>query len=132
MAEQELECARLILLGVRADGDERGAPDRQVRADPQLGGLDGIAVDECAVGTAEVAQEEQAVEASTQYRDLAMTRYQTGVDTYLNVLTAQNTLLGNQQTIATLRTNQMVTSVQLIAALGGGWSTRTPGPSGAF
>jgi outer membrane protein TolC len=60
-----------------------------------------------------------------------MTRYQTGVDTYLNVLTAQNTLLGNQQTIATLRTNQMVTSVQLIAALGGGWSAK-PGPSGAF
>jgi NodT family efflux transporter outer membrane factor (OMF) lipoprotein len=79
----------------------------------------------------QVAQQQQAVDASTQYRDLAMTRYQTGVDTYLNVLTAQNTLLGNQQTIATLRTNQMVTSVQLIAALGGGWSAK-PGPSGAF
>ncbi len=73
--------------------------------------------------------QQQAAEASARYRDLAQTRYETGVDTYLNVLTAQNTLLSNQQTLVTLRTNQMVTSVQLIAALGGGWdASQLPTP----
>ncbi len=71
----------------------------------------------------QLSLQEQAADASARYRDLAQTRYETGVDTYLNVLTAQNTLLNNQQTLVTLRTNQMVTSVQLIAALGGGWDT---------
>lgn len=69
----------------------------------------------------ELTQQQQAADASARYLDLAQTRYETGVDTYLNVLTAQNTLLTHQQTVVTLRTTQMVTSVQLIAALGGGW-----------
>lgn len=68
--------------------------------------------------------EEQAlaVESSKQYLDIAIARYQTGVDTYLNVLTAQNTLLSNQLSQITLRTNQMTSSAQLVAALGGGWN----------
>jgi outer membrane protein TolC len=69
----------------------------------------------------ELAQQQHAADASARYLDLAQTRYETGVDTYLNVLTAQNTLLTHQQTVVTLQTTQMVTSVQLIAALGGGW-----------
>ena len=70
-------------------------------------------------------REEQvlAVQAAQRYLDLAVARYQTGVDTYLNVLTAQNTLLSNQLSQITLRTNQMTSSAQLIAALGGGWNT---------
>jgi outer membrane protein TolC len=39
----------------------------------------------------------------------------------LNVLVAQTTLLSNQQTLASLRTQAMTASVQLIQALGGGW-----------
>jgi len=50
-----------------------------------------------------------------------MARYQTGVDQYLNVLVAQNTLLSDQQQLANLRTQVMTSSVQLIEALGGGW-----------
>ncbi|MGC1088717.1 MAG: hypothetical protein WA894_09790, partial [Candidatus Acidiferrum sp.] len=45
----------------------------------------------------------------------------TGVDTYLNVLVAQTTLLADQQALASLRTQVMTSSVQLIEALGGGW-----------
>lgn len=66
-------------------------------------------------------QEQSAVNAAQTYHDIAVTRYQTGVDTYLNVLTAQNALLSDQLTQVTLRTNRMTASVQLIAALGGGW-----------
>jgi outer membrane protein TolC len=39
----------------------------------------------------------------------------------LNVFTAQAILLANQQTVITLRVQQMTSSVQLIESLGGGW-----------
>jgi outer membrane protein TolC len=52
---------------------------------------------------------------------LAQARYETGVDQYLNVLVAQNTLLNDRQQLANLRTQVMTQSVQLIEALGGGW-----------
>jgi NodT family efflux transporter outer membrane factor (OMF) lipoprotein len=69
-------------------------------------------------------QEREAVGFAVQYRDIALARYQTGVDTYLNVLTAQNTLLSNQITQANVHISQMTSSVQLIAALGGGWDSK--------
>jgi len=46
-----------------------------------------------------------------------------GIDSYLNVITAQTTLLGNQRTAVNLRSQQMTATVQLIKALGGGWSS---------
>jgi outer membrane protein TolC len=52
---------------------------------------------------------------------MAMQRYQAGIDPYLNVITAQTTLLTNQQSAVNLRRDQMTASVQLIEALGGGW-----------
>jgi outer membrane protein TolC len=48
-------------------------------------------------------------------------RYDTGIDPYIDVVTAQTTLLGNQQSLAVLQVDEMTASVQLIAALGGGW-----------
>jgi hypothetical protein len=52
---------------------------------------------------------------------LATDRYKLGIDPYLNVITAQTALLGNQQAAVNVRTLQMTASVQLIEALGGGW-----------
>jgi hypothetical protein len=43
----------------------------------------------------------------------------------LNVITAQTTLFSNQQTAVTLRIQQIVASVQLIEAAGGGWDSST-------
>ena len=37
------------------------------------------------------------------------------------MLTAQNTLLGDQQTLVNLQTQRMTSEIQLIIALGGGW-----------
>jgi outer membrane protein, multidrug efflux system len=48
-------------------------------------------------------------------------RYKFGVDSYLNVITAQSTLLSNQRTAMNIRTQQMTASVLLIKTLGGGW-----------
>jgi NodT family efflux transporter outer membrane factor (OMF) lipoprotein len=78
----------------------------------------------------EIQQEQQAVASAQQFVDLELARYQTGIDPYVNVLTAQNTLLGDQQTLTNLRTQAMTSSVQLITALGGGWdSSQLPTPA---
>jgi NodT family efflux transporter outer membrane factor (OMF) lipoprotein len=72
----------------------------------------------------EQRQEQQhSIAAAQRYYDLSLIRYKTGVDTYLNVFTAQTSLLSNQQTAITLQVEQMTSSVQLIEALGGGWDT---------
>lgn len=84
-------------------------------------------VEDYLVASRRLAEQEQrqqaAITASKRYQQLALTRYKTGVDTYLNVLTAQNSVFSSQQTQVTLQTNRMTTAVQLIAALGGGWSS---------
>jgi len=78
----------------------------------------------------QIQQQVQAEQSGERYLELAKARYFTGVDTYLNVLVAQNTLLTDQQTLASLRTEAMTASVQLIEALGGGWDrSQLPTPS---
>ena len=64
---------------------------------------------------------DSTTDASQKYYDLAITRYRTGVDSYLDVFTAQTLLLTQQQTTLNLRVEQMTSNVQLIEALGGGW-----------
>lgn len=73
---------------------------------------------------AEQAQRQKlAVASSARYQSLATTRYQTGLDSYLNVITAQTSLLTSRETLVQLQTQQMTSAVQLIAALGGGWNS---------
>lgn len=69
----------------------------------------------------QIRQQDTAVNSAQRNLQLAMQRYQAGIDPYLNVITAQTTLLTNQQSAVTLRRDQMTASVQLIEALGGGW-----------
>ena len=69
----------------------------------------------------ELQQQNAAVESSQRYLTLANARYQSGMDSYLDVITAQTALLSNQRTALNLRMEQMTASVQLIKALGGGW-----------
>lgn len=69
----------------------------------------------------QIAREDAAVQAAQRYVDIATARYQTGLDPYLNVLIAQDILLGDQQAQVTLRMSEMTAAVQLIEALGGGW-----------
>ena len=69
----------------------------------------------------EVVQEQTAVNSAGRYLDLSLTRFKTGVDSYLNVITAQTTLLTNRETELQIQLRQMTASVSLIMALGGGW-----------
>ena len=68
-----------------------------------------------------IDQQDAAVEAATRNLQEATARYRAGVDPYLNVIVAQTTLLNDQQTAVNFRMQNMVASVQLIKALGGGW-----------
>jgi NodT family efflux transporter outer membrane factor (OMF) lipoprotein len=70
----------------------------------------------------EIEQQQTAVNSSLRYLNLATDRYKLGIDSYLNVITAQTTYLSNRQTLANLHMQQMVTSVQLVEAVGGGWN----------
>jgi NodT family efflux transporter outer membrane factor (OMF) lipoprotein len=73
----------------------------------------------------EIAKQDSAVQSAQQYLDIAMSRYQTGLDPYLDVITAQTTLLSDQQSLTTLRVSEMTAAVQLIQALGGGWDSKS-------
>ena len=62
-----------------------------------------------------------SVRSSQKVLDLANDRYTGGLDTYLDVITAQQTLLTNQRQTVQIQGQQMLTSVYLVKALGGGW-----------
>ncbi|HEY1742504.1 MAG TPA: efflux transporter outer membrane subunit [Granulicella sp.] len=81
------------------------------------------------IQSTQIQQQQQAEQSAKEYLDLEMGRYTTGIDPYVDVVTAQTTLLADQQTLVTLHTNVMTSSVQLIEALGGGWDrTQLPTP----
>jgi NodT family efflux transporter outer membrane factor (OMF) lipoprotein len=76
-----------------------------------------------------VQEQNEAAQAAQRNLDEATARYQAGLDPYLNVITAQLNLWGDQQAELNLRIQQMVASVQLIKALGGGWdASQLPAP----
>jgi len=53
--------------------------------------------------------------------DISNNRYKGGATSYLEVLTAESTLIQNQRTQATLRSRRYASSIELIRSLGGGW-----------
>ena len=53
--------------------------------------------------------------------DIATNRYKGGLVSYLDVVTAQQTLLSNQRLAVQLEGQRLTTSVLLVKALGGGW-----------
>jgi NodT family efflux transporter outer membrane factor (OMF) lipoprotein len=78
----------------------------------------------------EIQQQDTAVTSAERNLKIATDRYKLGIDPYLNVITAQTTLLSNKQTDVNLRIQQMTSSVQLVEALGGGWdASQIPTPS---
>ena len=69
----------------------------------------------------EAQVEQGAVDSAQHSYDLSNTRYKGGVTSYLEVLTAEQTLLGDQVTAINLESRQFAASVSLVRALGGGW-----------
>jgi NodT family efflux transporter outer membrane factor (OMF) lipoprotein len=78
----------------------------------------------------EIQHQDAAVKSAERNLALATDRYKLGIDPYLNVLTAQTSLLSNQEAAVNLRIQQMTASGGLIEALGGGWDTsQIPSPA---
>jgi NodT family efflux transporter outer membrane factor (OMF) lipoprotein len=69
----------------------------------------------------ETQQQEQAVASSQESLQLFTNRYKGGVDTYLQVITAQTIELVNERNAIDIRRRRLDASVLLIKALGGGW-----------
>jgi NodT family efflux transporter outer membrane factor (OMF) lipoprotein len=65
--------------------------------------------------------QQQAVDASRRSLDISTNRYKGGLVSYLDVVNAQQNVLSNEQELAILQGQKLVTSVLLVKALGGGW-----------
>jgi outer membrane protein TolC len=52
---------------------------------------------------------------------LTQNQYKAGVIAYLGVVVVQATALNNERSVLSLLQSRLIASVQLIAALGGGW-----------
>lgn len=73
---------------------------------------------------AEAAEtQQQAVDASQRALKIANDRYTGGLVTYLDVINAQQTLLDTQRLATQILGQRLVTSVNLVKALGGGWDS---------
>lgn len=65
--------------------------------------------------------QQQAVDAARRTLDISTDRYKGGLVNYLDVVTAQQNLLSNEQEAAVIQGQRLVTSVLLVKDLGGGW-----------
>ncbi len=66
--------------------------------------------------------EDEAVALARRAVQIALNEYRAGTQPYTTVITAQNTLLTNEEAALTIQQNRLVASVTLIADLGGGWT----------
>jgi NodT family efflux transporter outer membrane factor (OMF) lipoprotein len=79
----------------------------------------------------ESQQQKHAVADAQESLELFTNRYTGGVDTYLQVITAQTIALSNERNDVDILRRRMDSSVLLIKALGGGWNASTlPDPQG--
>jgi outer membrane protein TolC len=62
-----------------------------------------------------------AIASANRVLDLANSRYEGGVATYLDVITAQQGVLNIERQSAQLLGQRLLTSVFLVKALGGDW-----------
>jgi NodT family efflux transporter outer membrane factor (OMF) lipoprotein len=71
----------------------------------------------------ELVLQQQAVKDAREAVRIDMNQYRAGVIDLTTVVTAENTLLANEENELTVRQNLFLASVALIEALGGGWDT---------
>lgn len=69
------------------------------------------------------AAQTEAVSLAQRAVDVTLNQYRAGTQPYTAVITAQNTLLADRQTLVSLQQQRLVASVTLVQAIGGGWST---------
>jgi NodT family efflux transporter outer membrane factor (OMF) lipoprotein len=72
----------------------------------------------------QAAVEVDAVRAAREAEALTLDQYKAGTVPYSSVIAAQTTTLSSEQTALTVLSDRLQASVNLISALGGGWTTR--------
>lgn len=72
----------------------------------------------------EMQAQQRATDAAKESARVTYNQYQAGMIDYLDVATTENTSLSAQQSLLSLQSTQWVASVELIAALGGGWNAK--------
>ena len=72
---------------------------------------------------AEQVDEAAAVRSAQATTGLSLIRYREGATNYLDVVTAQTAELQAEQTALALQTRRQLATVDLVRALGGGWTT---------
>jgi outer membrane protein TolC len=70
----------------------------------------------------EMEVQSAAVVAAKQSAEIAMNQYRAGVANYLAVVVLQANALSNERTALALTARRLAASVNLVKALGGGWS----------
>lgn len=75
--------------------------------------------------TEQAAAQERAVASARRSAVISEERYKSGLVNYLEVVDAQRTALQSERSAAQLAGQRYITSVALIKALGGGWSTKS-------
>lgn len=69
----------------------------------------------------EAAVRQEALDAARDSLRLTENQYKAGLIAYLDVVVVQATALNNEQSVLNVLQSRLIASVQLIAALGGGW-----------
>ena len=107
-----MNCASTDLWGAWV-GDHPGLPGKDELADELA--------DRLTILDQAYQSQQQAVDASRRNLDISTNRYKGGLVSYLDVVNAQQNVLTNEQELAILQGQKLVTSVLLVKALGGGW-----------
>lgn len=76
-------------------------------------------------------QSQSAIASARKVLDIANSRYEGGATPYLDVISAQQSLLNSERQAAQLMGQRLLSSVFLIKALGGDWQERAPGLAAA-
>lgn len=69
----------------------------------------------------EAGVRQQALDSAREALRLTENQYKAGLIAYLDVVTSQTTALSNERSVLSLLQSRLIASVQLIAAMGGGW-----------
>ena len=70
----------------------------------------------------EARVQEDAVKSAEQAVQIALNEYRAGTQNFTTVVTAEATALTDEQSLLSTRAQRMTAAVNLIVALGGGWT----------
>ena len=117
---------RAVLLQSKALYDEKVATYRQTVLNSFQEVEDNLV--QVQVLEREIEQQKLALDAAQDSLVRMENQYKAGMVDYLSVVNLQTTALTTERSLLTLINNRLTASVQLIAALGGGWDGNTETP----